>query len=184
MPKVLVAAPELVNEGIDADVIDVRVLRPLDTDTSISSVLRTRRAVIVDEAWRGGSISAELSARITEHAFFELDAPVTRVCSAEVTMPYAKDLEDAALPDQRQGRARRTASRLGQPALRKAFALSRRGDSGTCIERTSPVLQRTLCPPGRRLDSEHSDNPAIPPMSVSDRARSRTFDPVARPATS
>ena len=59
---------------------------------------RTHRVVVIDEGWRTGSISAEISARITEAAFFELDAPVARVCSAEVPMPYAKHLEDAALP--------------------------------------------------------------------------------------
>ena len=78
--------------------IDLRTLRPLDDETIIESVRRTHRAVIVDEGWRSGSISAEIAARITEHAFFDLDAPVERVCSAEVPMPYAKHLEDAALP--------------------------------------------------------------------------------------
>jgi pyruvate dehydrogenase E1 component beta subunit len=61
-------------------------------------VVRTHRAVIVDEGWRSGSLSAEISARITEHAFYDLDAPVARVCSAEVPMPYARHLEEAALP--------------------------------------------------------------------------------------
>ena len=84
--------------GIEADVIDLRTLRPLDDETIIESVRRTHRAVIVDEGWRSGSISAEISARITEQAFFDLDAPVERVCSAEVPMPYAKHLEEAALP--------------------------------------------------------------------------------------
>ena len=74
------------------------MLRPLDEDTVIESVARTHRAVVVDEGWRSGSLSAEVSARITEHAFWELDAPVERVCSAEVPMPYAKHLEEAALP--------------------------------------------------------------------------------------
>ena len=60
--------------------------------------MKTHRAVIVDEGWRTGSISAEISARITERAFYDLDAPVARVCSAEVPMPYAKHLEEAALP--------------------------------------------------------------------------------------
>ena len=98
LPKVLAAAEQLATDGIDAEVVDLRVLRPLDTDTILASVRRTRRVVVVDEAWRSGGISAEVSARITEHAFFDLDAPVARVCSAEVPMPYAKHLEDAALP--------------------------------------------------------------------------------------
>lgn len=96
--KVLDAAQRLAAEGIDAEVIDLRVLRPLDTATIIASVARTHRAVIVDEGWRTGSFAAEVSARIMEEAFFELDAPVARVCSAEVPIPYAPHLEDAALP--------------------------------------------------------------------------------------
>jgi pyruvate dehydrogenase E1 component beta subunit len=98
LAKTLEAADELAGGGIDAEVIDLRTLRPLDTETILSSVTRTHRAVIVDEGWRSGSISAEISARITEHAFYDLDAPVARVCSAEVPMPYPKHLEDAALP--------------------------------------------------------------------------------------
>ena len=78
--------------------LDLRTLRPLDTDAIIDSVTRTHRAVIIDEGWRSGSVSAEVSARIMEGAFYELDAPVARVCSAEVPMPYSKHLEDAALP--------------------------------------------------------------------------------------
>jgi pyruvate dehydrogenase E1 component subunit beta len=92
------AADTLASEGVDAEVIDLRSLRPLDTGTLVSSVLRTHRAVVVDEGWRTGSISAEVAARITEEAFYDLDAPIARVCSAEVPMPYAKHLEDAALP--------------------------------------------------------------------------------------
>lgn len=98
LAKTLEAAEELAGSGVDAEVIDLRTLRPLDTETILSSVTRTHRAVIVDEGWRSGSISAEISARITEHAFYDLDAPVARVCSAEVPMPYPKHLEDAALP--------------------------------------------------------------------------------------
>ena len=78
--------------------IDLRVLRPLDDSTVIESLARTHRAVIVDEGWRSGSLAAEVSARIMEQAFYELDAPVARVCSAEVPMPYAQHLEQAALP--------------------------------------------------------------------------------------
>jgi pyruvate/2-oxoglutarate/acetoin dehydrogenase E1 component len=96
--KTLQAAEELVREGIDAEVVDLRTLRPLDTATIVDSVTRTHRAVIVDEGWRTGSISAEIMARIMENAFYELDAPVARVCSAEVPMPYPKHLEDAAIP--------------------------------------------------------------------------------------
>lgn len=98
LPKALDAANELSLAGIDCEVIDLRVLRPLDTDTIVASVSKTHRAVIVDEAWRTGSLAAEISARIVENAFFELDAPVARVCSAEVPMPYAKHMEQAALP--------------------------------------------------------------------------------------
>ena len=96
--KALDAADELAAEGIDAEVVDLRVLRPLDDETIIASVRKTRRAVLVDEGWRSGSLAAEISARIMEQAFFDLDAPVARVCSEEVPMPYAKHLEDAALP--------------------------------------------------------------------------------------
>jgi pyruvate/2-oxoglutarate/acetoin dehydrogenase E1 component len=74
------------------------VLRPLDTDTILASVRKTHRAVVVDEGWRSGGISAEISARIMEGAFAELDAPVGRVCRAEVPMPYPKHLEQFALP--------------------------------------------------------------------------------------
>ena len=96
--KCLAAADQLAGEGIEAEVIDLRTLRPLDTGAVIESVSKTRHAVVVDEAWRTGSFAAEVSALIMERAFDELDAPVARVCSAEVPMPYAKHLEDAALP--------------------------------------------------------------------------------------
>ncbi len=92
------AAERLAGDGIEAEVIDLRVLRPLDATTILDAVARTHRAVIVDEGWRSGSLAAEVSARIMEGAFYELDAPVGRVCSAEVPIPYAKHLEDAALP--------------------------------------------------------------------------------------
>jgi pyruvate dehydrogenase E1 component subunit beta len=94
----LESAEALAAEGVDAEVIDLRTLRPLDDATILGSVRRTHRAVVVDEGWRSGSLSAEISARITEHAFYDLDAPVGRVCSAEVPMPYARHLELAALP--------------------------------------------------------------------------------------
>jgi pyruvate dehydrogenase E1 component beta subunit len=96
--KTLEAAETLARDGISAEVIDLRVLRPLDEATFLDSVRKTRRAVVVDEGWRSGSLSAEISARIMEQAFYDLDAPVARVCSAEVPMPYPKHLEDAALP--------------------------------------------------------------------------------------
>jgi len=96
--KTLDAAEALAKEGIEAEVIDLRVLRPLDAETVLTSVAKTRRAVIVDEGWRSGSLSAEISARIMEGAFWELDAPVGRVCSAEVPIPYPHHLEEAALP--------------------------------------------------------------------------------------
>jgi pyruvate dehydrogenase E1 component subunit beta len=96
--KTLDSAEQLAAAGIDAEVVDLRTLRPLDTNTIIESVSRTHRAVIIDEGWRSGSISAEISARIMEGAFYELDAPVARVCSAEAPIPYAKHLEEAALP--------------------------------------------------------------------------------------
>jgi len=92
------AAERLAADGVGAEVIDLRCLRPLDTATIVTSVVRTHRAVVVDEGWRTGSLSAEVSACITEEAFYDLDAPVARVCSAEVPMPYAKHLEDEALP--------------------------------------------------------------------------------------
>jgi pyruvate dehydrogenase E1 component beta subunit/2-oxoisovalerate dehydrogenase E1 component len=96
--KTLEAAEALAGEGIAAEVIDLRSLRPLDDVTIMASVAKTHGAVIVDEGWRSGSLAAEVSARIMEQAFWELDAPVGRVCSAEVPIPYPKHLEDAALP--------------------------------------------------------------------------------------
>ncbi len=96
--KTLDAAVQLATAGISAEVVDLRVLRPLDLPTVAASVRKTHRAVIVDEGWRTGGLSAEIAASITEHAFFDLDAPPVRVCGAEVPIPYAKHLEDAALP--------------------------------------------------------------------------------------
>lgn len=85
-------------EGIEAEVIDLRCLRPLDDATYLASIARTHRVLIVDEGWRSGSLSAEISARIMEQAFYDLDLPVERLCSAETPMPYAKHMEEAALP--------------------------------------------------------------------------------------
>lgn len=96
--KTLEAADQLAVAGIEAEVIDLRVLRPLDQATILASVRKTHRAVVVDEAWRTGSFAAEISAQIVEGAFYDLDAPVARVCGAEVPVPYPKHLEDAALP--------------------------------------------------------------------------------------
>ncbi len=96
--KVLEAAEALAQEGIEAEVIDLRSLRPLDEETITASVRRTRRAVVVDEGWRTGSLSAEIAARVQEACFWQLDAPVGRVCAAEVPVPYPKHLETAALP--------------------------------------------------------------------------------------
>ena len=96
--KALEAAEALAQEDVSAEVVDLRVLRPLDDATIMASVRKTHRAVIVDEGWRSGSLAAEVMARIMEQAFYDLDAPVARVCSEEVPMPYPKHLEDAALP--------------------------------------------------------------------------------------
>ena len=98
LPKALQAARELGAEGIAAEVIDLRVLRPLDDATVMASVRKCRRALVVDEGWRSVGIAAEIMARIVEQAFFELDAPPARVCSQEVPVPYARHLEEAALP--------------------------------------------------------------------------------------
>ncbi|MGW3151372.1 alpha-ketoacid dehydrogenase subunit beta [Streptomyces sp. NPDC001177] len=98
LPKALAAAEDLASIGISAEVVDLRTLRPLDDATVGDSVTRTHRAVVVDEGWRSGSLAAEISARLTEQHFYDLDAPVERVCSAEVPMPYARRLEQTALP--------------------------------------------------------------------------------------
>jgi pyruvate dehydrogenase E1 component beta subunit/2-oxoisovalerate dehydrogenase E1 component len=96
--KTLEAAEVLAAEGIEAEVVDLRSLRPLDDATILASLARTRRAVVVDEGWRTGALAAEIIARIMEQGFWHLDAPVARVCSAEVPIPYARHLEDAAIP--------------------------------------------------------------------------------------
>ena len=95
---VLEAAEALAADGIDAEVIDLRSLRPLDDATVLASVARTHRAVVIEEAWRTVGLGAEVAARITEEAFYDLDAPVGRIGCAEVPLPYAKHLEDAAIP--------------------------------------------------------------------------------------
>jgi pyruvate dehydrogenase E1 component beta subunit len=98
MTYALKAADELAKEGIEAEVIDVRTLRPLDTDTIVESVKKTGRAVTVEEGWQQSGVGAEIAARIMEHAFDYLDAPVTRVSGKDVPMPYAANLEKLALP--------------------------------------------------------------------------------------
>jgi len=96
--RCVTAAEELAAAGIEAEIVDLRSLRPLDDATILESVRRTRRVVIVDEGWRTGSLAAEVAMRIVEQGFYDLDAPVARVCSEEVPIPYPKHLEDAALP--------------------------------------------------------------------------------------
>ncbi|CAJ0702385.1 alpha-ketoacid dehydrogenase subunit beta [Ralstonia wenshanensis] len=96
--KALQAAEMLLADGIAAEVVDLRSLRPLDDAAIMASVAKCRRAVIVDEGWRSVGLAAEIMARIVEQVFYELDAPVARVCTAEVPIPYAKHMEDAALP--------------------------------------------------------------------------------------
>lgn len=96
--KTLAAAAQLEKDGISAEVIDLRVLRPLDDELILRSVAKTRRAVVIDEGWRSGSLAAEVISRIVEGAFWDLDAPLARVCSAEVPIPYARHLEAVALP--------------------------------------------------------------------------------------
>lgn len=98
LQKVLAAAEQLQQQGIETEVIDLRSLRPLDWPTVLASIARTHRAVIVDEGWKTCSLAAEISAGIMDGAFYQLDAPVGRVCTAEVPLPYAGHLEDAALP--------------------------------------------------------------------------------------
>jgi len=96
--KALQAAGQLADAGIGAEVIDLRTLRPLDSNAILASVKKTHRAVVIDEGWKTVGLSAEVSACIMEGAFYDLDAPVRRVCSREVPIPYAKHMEEAALP--------------------------------------------------------------------------------------
>jgi pyruvate dehydrogenase E1 component beta subunit len=98
LPTTLAAAELLATEDVSAEVVDLRVLRPLDMGTVLASVRRTHRLVVVDENWRALSIAGEVCAQVAECAFYDLDAPVQRVCSVEVPMPYARHLELAALP--------------------------------------------------------------------------------------
>ncbi len=98
MSYALKAADELAKEGIEAEVIDLRTLRPMDTDTIVASVKKTGRAVTVEEGWQQNGVGAEIAARLMEHAFDYLDAPVARVSGKDVPMPYAANLEKLALP--------------------------------------------------------------------------------------
>jgi pyruvate dehydrogenase E1 component beta subunit len=98
LPRVVAAAEELARDGIEAEVIDLRVLRPLDWATIAGSVARTHRLLVVDEGWRTAGLAAEIMAGFAERAFYELDAPPARVCTEEVPIPYAKHMEEAALP--------------------------------------------------------------------------------------
>jgi pyruvate dehydrogenase E1 component beta subunit len=98
MSYALKAADELAKEGIDAEVIDLRTLRPMDTDTLVASVKKTGRAVTVEEGWQQNGVGAEIAARLMQHAFDYLDAPVLRVSGKDVPMPYAANLEKLALP--------------------------------------------------------------------------------------
>jgi pyruvate dehydrogenase E1 component beta subunit len=98
MSYALKAADELAKEGIEAEVIDLRTLRPMDTETIVASVKKTGRAVTVEEGWQQSGVGAEIAARIMEHAFDYLDAPVARVSGKDVPMPYAANLEKLALP--------------------------------------------------------------------------------------
>jgi len=98
LPKTLEAAGQLAAEGVEAEVLDLRSLRPLDMNAVLESVAKTHRIVVVDEGWRTGSLAAEVGMQVAELGFDLLDWPPQRVCSAEVPMPYAKHLEDAALP--------------------------------------------------------------------------------------
>ena len=98
LQRCLDAANELAQGGVNAEVLDLRSLRPLDEEAVLTTVRKTHRAVIVDEGWKSGSLSAEIMARILESALYDLDAPVARVCSAEVPIPYPRHLEQAATP--------------------------------------------------------------------------------------
>jgi len=96
--RCVAAAESLAQEGIDAEIVDLRCLRPIDDATVLASVRKTRRVVIVDEGWRTCSLAAEVGQRIVEQGFYDLDAPIARVCTEEVPIPYPLHLEQAALP--------------------------------------------------------------------------------------
>jgi pyruvate dehydrogenase E1 component beta subunit len=94
----LKAADLLAQEGIEAEVIDLRTLRPMDMDTVLASVKKTGRCVTVEEGWRQCGVGSEIAASLMESAFDWLDAPVGRVTAVDVPMPYAANLEKLALP--------------------------------------------------------------------------------------
>jgi pyruvate dehydrogenase E1 component beta subunit len=96
------AAAEMATVGKQVEVLDLRSLRPIDEESVLKSVRKTHRALIVEDAWRSLSISSEISARIMEKAFYDLDAPVERLCGLEVPIPYPKHLEDACVPQKDQ----------------------------------------------------------------------------------
>jgi pyruvate dehydrogenase E1 component beta subunit len=98
MSYALQAAEELARDGIDAEVIDLRTLKPMDVETIVASVQKTARCVTVEEGWKQSGVGAEIAAQLIENAFDYLDAPVTRVCGKDVPMPYAANLEKLALP--------------------------------------------------------------------------------------
>ncbi len=100
--KALEAAADLAVLGMDIEVLDLRSLRPLDEKAIFTSVQKTHRAIILEDAWRSVSISSEISARIMENVFYDLDAPVERLCGLEVPIPYPKHLEDACVPQKEQ----------------------------------------------------------------------------------
>jgi pyruvate dehydrogenase E1 component beta subunit len=95
----LLAGQSLAEEGVEAEVVDLRTLRPIDDETVFASVARTHRALVVDEGWRSVGMSAEIAARIAEECFYDLDAPVARVAALEVPIPYPRHLEQAVLPN-------------------------------------------------------------------------------------
>jgi pyruvate dehydrogenase E1 component beta subunit len=96
--KCLSAAEQLASSGIDAEVVDLRIVRPLDEDIFLTSVKKTHKVLLVEEAWKSLGVSSEVSARISEKIFYELDAPIKRISGLEVPIPYPKHLEDASVP--------------------------------------------------------------------------------------
>jgi pyruvate/2-oxoglutarate/acetoin dehydrogenase E1 component len=128
------AAETLAREhGVEAEVIDPRTLRPLDLDTILASVKKTNRCVVVEEGWPHGGVGANLAALVAEHAFDDLDAPITRVSGADVPMPYSKPLEEIAFPHEPQIVQAALAS-LGR---RPASAGSRGADTGATASSSS-----------------------------------------------
>ncbi|MFC2153030.1 alpha-ketoacid dehydrogenase subunit beta [Actinomycetota bacterium] len=98
LAKSLDAADVLASDGVSVEVLDLRSLRPIDVPTIMESISRTHRLVVVDEGWKSVGLSAEIVALVAEHALWDLDAPVRRVCGIEVPVPYAKHMEEASVP--------------------------------------------------------------------------------------